>query len=137
MDDLHDRCQRLQSLLQSIDPSIDVEDLVGGSLPSTTRYGHDRKQSAGAESSGVATPEEGDHDSDGEEDMNQCKFEWYEGDPTDTGAVLADGMAGLNIDSKEVGYLGQCPNLSEYSQSWERGLIAVAHIQEGHLPQHC
>ncbi|KAI5856319.1 fungal-specific transcription factor domain-containing protein, partial [Tricharina praecox] len=109
MDDLHDRCQRLQSLLQSIDPSIDVEDLIGGSLPSTTRYGHDRKQSSGAESSGVTTPEEEDHDSDGEEDMNQCKFEWHEGNPTlnDAGAALADGMAGLNIDSKEVGYLGR------------------------------
>jgi hypothetical protein len=89
MDDLHDRCQRLQSLLQSIDPSIDVEDLICGSLPSTTRYGHDRKQSSGAESSGVATPEEEDHDSDGEEDMNQCKFEWHEGNPTLNDAGLS------------------------------------------------
>lgn len=112
MDDLHDRCQRLQSLLQSIDPSIDVEDLLGDPASSNTRYGHERKQSSGAESSGVATPEEDPGESDNEEDMNPNKFEWHEGDPASigsdgTGAALADGMAGLNIDSREVGYLGR------------------------------
>jgi hypothetical protein len=63
----------------------------------------------GNKSSGVAVPDEEDHDSDGEEDMDQCKFEWHEGNPTlnDAGTALVDGMAGLNIDSKEVGYLGR------------------------------
>lgn len=110
MDDLHDRCTRLQELLQSLDPSIDIEDLIGGVAPNP-RYGHDRKQSSGAESSGVATPEEDPGESDNEEDMNPMKFEWHEGDPASngadvTGSALADGMAGLNIDSREVGYLG-------------------------------
>lgn len=113
MDDLHERCKRLQTLLQSIDPSMDVEELLGSTIPpATPRYGHDRTQSSGAESSGVATPEEEEHESDTEEDMNPCKFEWHEGDPakTDYTGALADGMAGLNIDSREVGYLGSCPS---------------------------
>jgi transcriptional regulatory protein GAL4 len=113
MDDLHERCQRLQTLLQNIDPSINIEDLIGNGVDSTTRYGHDRKQSSGAESSGVATPEEeeGGNESDTEEDANPCRFEWHEGEPGKGGAdgnALADGMAGLNIDSREVGYLGSC-----------------------------
>ncbi|CCX07894.1 Similar to Regulatory protein GAL4; acc. no. P04386 [Pyronema omphalodes CBS 100304] len=112
MDDLHERCQRLQTLLQNIDPSINIEDLIGNGVDSTTRYGHDRKQSSGAESSGVATPEEeeGGNESDTEEDANPCRFEWHEGEPGKGGAdgnALADGMAGLNIDSREVGYLGR------------------------------
>jgi hypothetical protein len=86
MDDLHDRCQRLQSLLQSIDPSIDVEDHIALDhvlRPCRHTGGGTRFRRRG---------------------MNQCKFEWQDGNPThnDAGAALADGMAGLNIDSKVV-----------------------------------
>jgi transcriptional regulatory protein GAL4 len=118
MDDLHDRCQRLESLLHSIDPSIDIEDLLGGNLTDISRLNnrggghHDRKLSSGAESSGITTPDEvEENESENDEDLNPCKFEWHEGRDSAQGGMsgpfaLADGMASLNIDSRDVGYLG-------------------------------
>jgi hypothetical protein len=141
MDDLHERCKRLQAHLQSIDPSMDVEELLSSTIPSATpRYGHDRRQSSGAESSGVATPEEDEHESDTEEDMNPCKFEWHEGDLAKTGdytgAALADGMAGLNIDSREVGYLGSsCPCGGE--MKWLVGRACLSRLHTLHRKVVC
>lgn len=109
MDDLHDRCQRLEALLLQVDPSADIELQLGSD--NVTPYGHDRVPSTATTSSGITTPDEVEDGSDTEEDMNPCKFEWHEGrgaeshDPS-TINTLTDGMASLNIDSRQVGYLG-------------------------------
>ncbi|KAI5776724.1 fungal-specific transcription factor domain-containing protein [Geopyxis carbonaria] len=110
MDDLHDRCQRLEALLLQVDPSAEIELQLGSD--NVTPHGHDRKHSTATTSSGITTPDEVEDASDTEEDMNPCKFEWHEGrdaeshDPNIVN-TLTDGMASLNINSRQVGYLGR------------------------------
>jgi hypothetical protein len=120
MDDLHDRCQRLESLLQSLDPSIDLEDLLGGRISfsppininttivaasNVTRYGHDRSPSSGTESSGMASP---DNRSECEEVVvTQLKYEAADLPIPQRGAAVVEAIASLNI---ELPQHDKCPN---------------------------
>ncbi len=112
MDDLHERCQRLESIVRSLDPSLDIEELLReGHATVTSVVNHEpsslQTYSSGSsrEASGLNSPEPETEPAEEEADPFQADgFECKE--CVERVVSIADGMASLNIDSRDVGYLG-------------------------------
>ncbi|KAL7273399.1 hypothetical protein RUND412_003755 [Rhizina undulata] len=148
LDTLSDRCKKLEAILRSLDPSIDIEVLleshglnlaetdfggVGGYVNSRNLKGtHVVDIGVGIGVVPDVTMEAGmvmgmveDDGSLKGEDLDEEEvdpeiadgFEWYEGggageDVNREISGLSDGMASLNIDSRDVGYLGKSSGAS-------------------------
>lgn len=92
LDYLQARCAKLETLLRTLDPSIDIDTLLSSPDCNSSDDGD------------IAAEQYGDGDLEEmlPESENVCGFEWHEREINE----LSDGMASLNVDSRDVGYLG-------------------------------
>lgn len=115
LDHLQARCAMLERVLRVLDPTIDIEARISEGVSPISGFTSSLK-------SAEANSESGLEDEDEEETVPEsaCDFEWHEGprtDITDDITSLADGMAFLNVDSRDVGYLGMSPNAPDITRS--------------------
>lgn len=116
MDDLQSRCERLEAILCATNPSLDIKELLNDNNPPFTmptlqnivQPGSDAHSVA---STGITTPDDNPGTPDSLDGVDLTakahSFEWREVPASaDEQDKLADGMASLNLDSRDVGYLG-------------------------------
>jgi hypothetical protein len=105
----------LERVLRVLDPTIDIEARISEGVSPMPEF-------TSALKSVEVNSESGLEDEDEEEETvpeSACDFEWHEGprtDITDDIMGLADGMAFLNVDSRDVGYLGMSLNAPDTSR---------------------
>jgi transcriptional regulatory protein GAL4 len=110
------KCQRLESLIRSIDPNLDIEAALKGQRPSSSSNG--QLSGPRAESRSVSpTPAD---DYEWHESVSQAEVRSPSGD----GTFVWDGMASLS--TRASGYLGKLPsrarpcNSQTFLLTWSR-----------------
>jgi hypothetical protein len=103
LDYLQLRCSKLENLIRTLYPSIDLDAHLSPGAPSVSLAASDPGQKN--------APERSDEEEEEVETVPESArgFEWHEGSEveiTNEIAGLSDGMVALNVDSRDMGYLG-------------------------------